>query len=128
MAARPPGRIRNTEPGRAAARPEPELTVADARAHARGLFPDHQHDLQLGIAGEVLSRLLRASDRLDPRHFGPISNGLLGMVCDTDYLEMLERALIHSESLHPSLKKRLLNLRFEIRRCLAIGEVLTVQR
>jgi len=107
--------------------PNPELTVADARAHASGLFPDHQHDLQLGIAGEVLNRLQRASDRLDPRHFGPISNGLLGMVCDTDYLEMLERALIHSESLHPSLKKRLLNLRFEIRRCLAIGEVLTVQ-
>ena len=104
--------------------PDPGLTVADARAHASGLFPDHQHDLQLKIVGEVFDRLQSASDGLDPRYFGPITHGLLKTVCDKDYLELLEQAVDRSETLHLSLRKRLLNLRFEVKRCLAIGEIL----
>ena len=104
--------------------PGPGLTVADAWAHASGLFPDHQHDLQLKIVGEVFDRLQSASDSLDPRYFGPITHGLLKTICDKDYLELLEEAVDRSESLHLSLRKRLLNLRFEVKRCLAIGETL----
>ena len=104
--------------------PDPGLTVADARAHAAGLFPDHQHDLQLEIVGEVFDRLQSASDRLDPRYFGPITHGLLGIICDKDYLELLEQAVDRSETLHLSLRQRLLNLRFEVKRCLAISEML----
>ena len=105
--------------------PDPGLTVADARAHASGLFPDHQHDLQLKIVGEVFDRLQSVSDRLDPRYFGPITDGLLKTICDKDYLELLERAVDRSETLlHLSLRKRLLNLRFEVKRCLVIGEML----
>ena len=104
--------------------PDPGLTVADARAHAGGLFPDHQHKLQLKIVGEVFDRLQSASENLDPRYFGPITGGLLGTICDKGYLELLERAVDRSETLHPSLRNRLLDLRFEVKRCLSIGEML----
>ena len=104
--------------------PVPHLTVADARAHASGLFPDNQHDLQLRIVGDVLDRLQGASDSLDPGYLNPITRGLLGTICDRGYLEMLERALTRSDTFHPSLRKRLLNLRFDVARCLAIGETL----
>ncbi len=104
--------------------PVPELTVAAAWAHARGLFPDNQHELQLGIVGEVLDGLQGVSTRLDPGYFSPITYGLLGTICDRNYLDMLERALVQADTFHPSLKKRLLNLRFDVTRCLAIGETL----
>ncbi len=119
-----------------AARPDPEqqrrlmqqlldpnsgLSVADARALAGGLFPVHQQALQLEIVDEVLDKLQVVSDNIDPAYFRSISRGLLGVICDARYLEQLEQAISRAESLHPSLKKYLLDTRFNVKRCLAIG-------
>lgn len=119
-----------------AARPDPEqqrhlmqqlldpgsgLSVADARASAGGLFPVHQHTLQLQIVGEVFDKLQFVSDNIDPGYFRSITGGLLGVICDERYLEQLEQAVSHSETLHPLLRKHLLDMRFDVRRCLAIG-------
>ena len=108
--------------------PDSGLSVADAWAHASGLFPEHQHGLQLEIVSEVFDSLQSVSDGLDPSYFWPISEGLLGTICDDEYLRLLEQAIDRSGALHPSLKKQLLNLRFEVKRCLAIGETLAAPR
>ena len=97
------------------------LTVADARAIAAGLFPDHQYELQLEITGEALERLQDVSDNIDPGYFGSITGGLLGTICDASYLDQLEGAIRDSGSLHPSLQRSLKDMRFEVVRCLAIG-------
>ena len=107
--------------------PDSGLSVADARAHAGGLFPEHQHDRQLEIAPQVLGSLQSVSDHHDPSYFRAITGGLLGTICDHGYLELLEQAIDRSATLHPSLRKELLNLRFEVKRCLAIGEMLASQ-
>ena len=119
-----------------AARPDPEqqrrlmqqlldpgsgLSVADARASAGGLFPVHQHAQQLQIVGEVFDKLQFVSDNIEPGYFRSITGGLLGVICDQNYLAQLEQAVSHAEILHPLLRKRLLDMRFEVRRCLAIG-------
>ena len=104
--------------------PNSGLSVADAWAHAGGLFPEHQRELQLALVPEVFDRLQSVSDGLDPFYFRSITGGLLGTICDDGYLELLEQAIDRSETLHPSLKKQLLDLRFEVKRCLAIGEAL----
>ncbi|MDE0225964.1 MAG: aminopeptidase N [Gammaproteobacteria bacterium] len=104
--------------------PDSGLSVADAWAHASGLFPDHQHELQLKIVAEVFERLQSVSDRLDPFYFRAVAEGLLGTICDAGYLELVEQAVERSHTLHPSLAKRVRNLRFDVKRCLAIGEVL----
>ncbi len=100
------------------------LSVADAWAHASGLFPEHQHDMQLEIAPEVFGRLQSVSDRLDPFYFRAVAQGLTGTICDDGYLELVEQAVERSHTLHPSLAKRVRNLRFEVKRCLAIGKML----
>ncbi|MCY3819407.1 MAG: hypothetical protein OXH52_08595 [Gammaproteobacteria bacterium] len=71
-----------------------------------------------------MSILQSVSDRLDPFYFRAVAEGLLGTICDAGYLELVEQAVERSHTLHPSLAKRVRNLRFDIRRCLAIGEVL----
>ena len=105
--------------------PESGLSVADARALAGGLFPVHQYALQLGIVDEVFNKLQVVSDNIDPAYFRPITRGLLGMICDGRYLEQLEQAIGRAESLHPSLRKHLLDVRFNVKRCLAIGAAST---
>ncbi|MCY4360822.1 MAG: hypothetical protein OXE42_01355 [Gammaproteobacteria bacterium] len=97
------------------------LRVADARASAGGMFPVHQHDLQLQIVGEVFDELEFVSDNIDPGYFRSITGGLLGVICNEGYLEQLEQAVSHAETLHPLLRKHLLDMRFNVRRCLAIG-------
>ena len=119
-----------------AARPDPEqqrrlmqqlldpgsgLSVADARASAGGLFPVHQQALQLQIVSEVFGKLQFVSDNIEPGYFRSITGGLLGVICDERYLEQLEQAVSQSETLHPLLRKHLLDMRFDVRRCLAIG-------
>lgn len=104
--------------------PDSGLSVADAWAYAGGLFPEHQRELRLALVPEVFDGLQSLSDGLDPFYFRAITGGLLGTICDDGYLELLERAIDRSETLHPSLKKQLLNLRFDVKRCLAIGEML----
>ena len=107
--------------------PDDSLSVADARAYAGGLFPQHQQDQQLEIVGEVFDKLEDVNDRVDPRYFGSITGGLLGTICDQGYLIQLEHAVGRSATLHPSLRKRLLNMRFDVRRCLAIGEAIRAE-
>ena len=107
--------------------PNSGLSVADAWAYASGLFPEHQYGLQLKFAPKVFDSLQSVSDDLDPSYFWPITEGLLGTICDDGYLELLEQAIGGSGTLHPSLRKQLLDLRFEVRRCLAIGEVLAAR-
>ena len=101
--------------------PASGLSVADARAGAGGLFPVHQHALQLQIVGEVFDRLQFVSDNIDPGYFRSITGGLLGVICDENYLARLEQAVSRSDTLHPLLRKRLLDMRFDVTRCLAIG-------
>ena len=97
-----------------------ELSVADARAIAGGLFPSNQHTLQLEVVDEVFDALQTVSDSVDETYFGAVTGGLLGTICDAGYLQRLERAIDQAASLHPSLHKRLLDMRFDARRCLAI--------
>lgn len=100
------------------------LSVAEARAIAAGLFPDRQQAQQLELTSEVLRRLPGVSDDVEPVYFGSITRGLLGTICDSDYLGQLETAIGDADSLHPSLRKSLLDMRFEVERCLAIAEAL----
>ena len=104
---------------------ESGLSVADARALAGGLFPVHQNVLQLEIVDEVFDRLQVVSDNIDPAYFRPITRGLLDMICHEGYLEQLEQAIGRAESLHPSLRKHLLDTRFNVKRCLAISAAST---
>ena len=104
--------------------PDANLSVADARAYAAGLFPEHQQEAQLGIVGEVLDSLQTVSDNVDSGYFGAVTGGLLGPICDGGYLDRLEQAVNDSATLHPSLRKRLLDTRFDVRRCLAIGRAM----
>jgi aminopeptidase N len=98
-----------------------DLPVADARAIAAGLFPDHQQAQQIPIALDVLSRLGAINDAVDPLYYDAIAGGLLGALCDRGYLDALEAAISQGADLHPSLRKALLDMRFDVRRCLAIG-------
>ena len=101
--------------------PASGLSVAQTRAIARGLFPLHQHKMQLEIVSDVFDNLQFVSETMDPAYFRSITRGLLGVICDTGYLAQLDRAVEHSETLHPSLRKHLLDTRFGVKRCLAIG-------
>ena len=101
--------------------PDAGMTAADARAIARGLFPTHQQALQVKLAPDVFARLEASSD-LDPSYFRAIAGGLLGPACDRTYLDMLNATLSDGKALHPSLRKSLMDQRFEVNRCLTIGE------
>ncbi|MCY4128749.1 MAG: aminopeptidase N [Gammaproteobacteria bacterium] len=105
--------------------PPPELTVYEARAYARGVFPFEQQAAQLQVTGEVFSRLQELSDNVDSRYHSAILSGLLGSICDKGYLKQLEDVVNNGSTLHPSMRKRLLDMRFQVRRCLDIGEAIT---
>ena len=105
--------------------PPRELTVYEARAHARGLFPFEQQEAQLQHTNEVFSRLQALSDNVDSRYHGAIVGGLLGNICDERYLDQLGETINDSSTLHPSMRKRLLDMRFQVRRCLSIGKAMT---
>ena len=104
--------------------PDPALAVSDARAIASGLFPDHQQELQLEVASAVLNEIQHISDEVDPLYFRGITGGLLGTICDETYLDRLNETIRRANALHPSLRKSLLNMRFDIVRCLAIAETM----
>ena len=107
--------------------PDPELSVAVARAYAGGLFPEQQTDMKLQLVDHVFENLQHISNNLDPLFFRPITNRLLGSVCDHAYLGRLEQAIGQADTLHPSLRKKLLDLRFDVKRCLAIGQAMASQ-
>ena len=104
--------------------PPADFTVAEGRAIADGLFPRGQEALQLPIALETLSRLPEVDANVDPIHFDAIVDGLLGALCDDGYLDALEDSIDASRELHPALQKTLLDLRFDVRRCLRIAATL----
>ena len=107
--------------------PPEDMGVADARSIAWGLYPRAKKKQRLAMADEVFPRLQEISDNVNPLFFWPIMGGVLGTPCDSGYLEHLDEAIDWSESLHPILRKRLLNMRFEIRRCLDVGEMLKAE-
>lgn len=104
--------------------PPLELTVYEARAHARGLFPLSQQDAHLKVTSRVFEHLQHVSDNVDARYHGSVFAGLLGTICDRNYLDQVEQAVSESTSLHPSMRKRLLDTRFQVRRCLDIGSAM----
>jgi aminopeptidase N len=101
--------------------PSTDLTVADARAIAGALLPRNQDALRLPLALETLERLPAVDATVDPIYFGAITGGLLGAICDADYLAALDTSIAASANLHPTLQKSLLDLRFDVRRCLRIA-------
>jgi len=104
--------------------PAADFTVAEGRAIAGGLFPRGQEALRGPIALETLSRLPEVNATVDPIHFDAIVDGLLGALCDDGYLDALEASIDASGDWHPSLQKTLLDLRFDVRRCLRIAATL----
>jgi len=101
---------------------EAELPLADVRAATRALFPDHQHALHLAFSAEILARLPALDGSRDAGYFGPTAQGLVRPVCSAAYLGRLDAAVEAGTGLHPSLSRHLLETRFAVRRCLAIGE------
>jgi aminopeptidase N len=101
--------------------PDDALTVADARAIASGIYPLGQEALQRETIGEVLDRLDEVDANVDPIYYDAIVGGLLGALCDRDYLDALDARIASADTLHPALRKALLDLRFEVNRCLAIA-------
>ena len=104
--------------------PPEGLSVAEARSISWGLYPRAKEEQRLAMAAEVFPQLQEISDNVNPLYFWPIMGGVLGTPCDSGFLEQLQTAIGESDSLHPILRKRLLNMRFEIQRCLGVGEVL----
>jgi aminopeptidase N len=104
--------------------PPADFTVAEGRAIAAGLFPRGQEALRRPIALETLRRLPEVDATVDPIHFDAIIDGLLGVLCDQGYLDALQDSIDASGDLHPTLQKALLDLRFDVRRCLRIAAAL----
>jgi aminopeptidase N len=104
--------------------PSADATVADGRAIAGGLFPRNQDAQGLPIALETLGRLPSVNATVDPIHFDAIVDGLLHAYCDNGYLDALDTAIQASGEWHPALQKTLLDLRFDVRRCLGIAATL----
>ena len=96
------------------------LSVAEARAAAGGLFPTEQSALQLEFAADILARLPAVSQSKPPEFFGSVVGGLLRSACNRDYLEQLEAAIETGATLHPRLFRGLKDTRFEVARCLDI--------
>lgn len=98
-----------------------ELTLAQQRAAARGLFPTEQIRLQLQFSSEVLEQLPDLSRSKPPEFMSSVLAGLLRSACDATYLTELEGAIVGGNALHPDLIRELKDTRFEVRRCLAIA-------
>ena len=104
--------------------PPADFTVAEGRAIAEGLFPRGQEALERPIALETLGRLTQVDANVDPIHFDAIIDGLLGALCDEDYLDAIGDSIDAAGDWHPALQKALLDLRFDVRRCLRIAATL----
>jgi aminopeptidase N len=97
------------------------VTPIEFRAAASALFPARQSELQWRFADRVLNGLDFINEQRDAGFFRPVMNGVLGIVCRRQYLDALDARIADSESLHPTLRRGLRDLRFEVARCLAIG-------
>jgi aminopeptidase N len=104
--------------------PSADFTVAEGRAIADGLFPRGQEALERPVALETLRRLPDVNAAVDPIHFDAIIDGLLGALCEDGYLDALDESIGVSGDWHPTLQKTLLDLRFDVRRCLKIAATL----
>ena len=98
-----------------------DLTLAEQRAAAGGLFPTEQSRLQLRFTGEVLERLPELSRSKPPELFGAVIGGLLRSNCEASYLGELDAAIEAGGDLHPRLLRGLKDTRFEVARCIAIA-------
>lgn len=99
------------------------VTLAEYRTAAGNLFPDRQHELQRRLAEAVFRGLDRISEHRDAGFFRSVVGGLLGTVCDRDYLRQLDEAIDGGRTtLHPTIRRGLRDMRFEVARCLAIGD------
>jgi aminopeptidase N len=98
-----------------------DLTLADARAASAGLFPSSQHRLRAALSDEILGGLAVLNQNRNSSYFASFVSGLLGPLCDAQYLEKLDAAIGAAEALHPILRRGLRNSRFEVARCIAIG-------
>ncbi|MCY3732213.1 MAG: hypothetical protein OXF98_12800, partial [Rhodospirillaceae bacterium] len=78
--------------------------------------------LHLAFSAEILARLPTLNESRDAGYFGPTVRGLVRPVCSADYLRRLDAPVEADTALHPSLRRHLLETRFAVRRCLAIGE------
>ena len=124
VSAAPPDAAQQRELMETLLAPPVDFTVAEGRAIAGGLFPRGQEALRRPIALETLSRLPEVDATVDPIHFDAIIDGLLGALCDDGYLDALDESIDASGDWHPSLQKTLLDLRFDVRRCLRIAATL----
>ncbi len=96
--------------------------LADLRTAAFALFPDDQLDLYMPFVQSIFSGLEAASETVDPSYYSSLLGGLVRPVCTTAYLEELTGAIDASDEWHPTLRRGLLNTRFAVQRCLAVGE------
>lgn len=101
-----------------------ELSLADVRAATRALFPTHQHDLLEQFSDQIFAGLATASRARDPSYFSSYLRGLVRPLCTPRYLSQINAAIGDADSLHPILRRGLLNTRFAVTRCIAIGEYL----
>jgi len=101
-----------------------ELNLADIRAATQALFPDHQHELHMEFSEEILSGLHALNVNWEGSYLRPIMRGLLRPLCKQEYLTQLNAAIDGADELHPTLRRGLLEDRFAVRRCLALGEYL----
>ncbi len=101
------------------------LNLADIRAATQALFPDHQHELHMEFSREILSGLHALNENWEGSYLRPILRGLVRPICDQGYLGQLNAAIDRADELHPTLRRGLLENRFAVRRCLAVGERLT---
>jgi len=100
------------------------LNLADLRAATQALFPDHQHELHMEFSEVILSELHALNVNWEGNYLRPIMRGLLRPLCKQTYLTQLDAAIEGADELHPTLRRGLLEDRFAVRRCLALGEYL----
>jgi aminopeptidase N len=101
--------------------PGSNLTLADARSLAGGLFPIEQNRLRRQFTDFALEQLPIASRTRPPEFLSFYVGALLGTVCEQDYLDRLDGALEESAGLNAVLVHDLKDARFEVARCLRIA-------
>ena len=120
-AARPDAAVKETWVQRLLT-PGEALSLADVRAAAAALFPEHQLDLYTPFVRRIFQGLETASESLDASYYSSLLRGLVRPVCTEAYLDELNGAVDASGGWHPTLRRGLLDTRFAVRRCLAVGE------
>ena len=71
---------------------------------------------------EILAGLHVLNANREGSYLRPIMRGLVRPLCDPGYLNQLNAAIDSADELHPTLRRGLLEDRFAVRRCLALGE------